>query len=138
METKNKIQITSQLIAEWTHDATLLLNDCTEAEVRQDLKELGCPPKLLEQILQKAKTTVRARHRLLGLKVMLLGFCLIFIGCLLLYAGYFGVPIGDNKVMHIGAFFIFGPLIIFAGMTWVFGGLYKFFTGSTADVISRD
>lgn len=138
METKNKIQITSQLIAEWTHDATLLLNDCTEAEVRQDLKELGCPPKLLEQILQKAKITVRARHRFLGLKTMFFGFCLIFIGGLLLYAGYSGIPIGDNKVVHIGALFIFGPLIMFAGMTWAVGGLYKFFTGSTVDVIARD
>lgn len=129
-----KIRITKTLIDEWNVDAVVLLDaKWSEAQVRQDLKERGCTPKLAEQILQRAKITVRARHRIEGMRAVAFGFGLIFLGFGMVYIGYVGIPIGNLRA-HIGSLYIAGFMMALGGCTKVVIGLYKTLTGSTVEV----
>lgn len=78
-----KNRITPALIAEWTHDAGVLLDaNCSKAEVIRDLRDRGCTPRLAEQIVLKAKGPVRAAHRTLGLRALFGGGGMILFGWL--------------------------------------------------------
>lgn len=122
-----KVRITPALIAEWTHDAGVLLDaNCSDAEVVRDLRERGCTPRMAEMIVARAKAPVRARHRGYGLLALLIGGGMLLLGFVLYKYSGFAPHSGKGTLAALG-------LLIVGGMIALLGA-YKVFSGSALDV----
>lgn len=122
-----KVKITSKLIAEWTHDAGVLLDaNCSDDEVIRDLRERGCTPRMAETIVANAKAPVRMRHRGYGLLALLISGAMMLVGIALFK--HSGPTLHSWSGSRIGL----GMLIV-GGMIALLG-VYKVFSGSAIDV----
>ena len=123
-----KVRITQQLIAEWEHDAKVLLDaNCGAVAIIADLRERGCTPLLAKQIVVRVTGPVRARHRLYGLLALAGGSALALVCWWLL---------SSNTPTHLPR----GKGSVGVGLTLVFGialallGAWKLLSGSALDM----
>lgn len=125
-----KIKITAQLIAEWEHDARVLLDaNCSGREVISDLRSRGCTPLMAQRIVERVGSGVRAQHRMKGMMTLAGGVVLALVGWWLLGQMRSGVHVyrGGKGTIAMAGLVAVGCILALLG-TW------KLLTGSAVDV----
>ena len=122
-------------IDEWRNECLAAARHGTDEKTLEGwLKENGCPPRLRQDILLKARAERRTHHRALGAKALGIGVVLCVAGAAIAVVSYSGVPVGGHMRVSSGRAMLGGLALMGTGLTPLLFGAWKALTGSTVAV----
>ncbi len=127
-----KPRITHGQQQRWQQEAAAFIEHGESVAVIQAwLQEQGCPPRMREDVIRKARASVRSEHRVIGLRMFLLGVGATALGAICGYGAWSGVPVGDGERLHGGGFLKLALALLILGVPPLIYGGWKMLSGST-------
>lgn len=127
-----KARITHGQQQRWKDEAAAFIEHGeSDAGIRAYLQAQGCPPRLREELLRQARTSVRGEHRRIGLRMFALGLAATLGGAACGFYAYSGVPVGEGVRMHSGGLLKMALALLVLGVPPMMYGGWKTISGST-------
>jgi hypothetical protein len=129
-----RTRITHAQQVRWQEEAAAFIEHGeSPAGIHAYLQEQGCPPRLRDELLRKARASVRGEHRAIGLKLFGVGALGTFLGAATIYPAMRSAMNGDDPHYYSGATFRIAIGVLFLAVPPLIYGGWKLVTGSAVD-----